>query len=341
MWNPPDHYIEAVSEKASVALLLEAMRSDPVTNAIGSVGVSGGGGVGSVNGLGADTLAPSLASPSVSKTMAPLSYQVGILIRRGFKNSSDVLSKKLEWFLVLALGLVWGGLWFGVATPSNRGKHAADAVSVIFFIAAQWSWGPAFDVLGAFPQERDVLAKERASEVYSIESYYISKCLCELPVQMVMPAVFLLLLWPMVGLPFSILPAIYGITIINAWVSASISTMLMCLIFDGDLVMKVLIVVFVYCMSAGGFFINMAEQPAYIGWARYTSYWYYSLGLYTSVAITPFDDDDQHRMSGALDSYSFSDWSDATNLLILVTYGVVCRVLAYVFLKFSSKIKFS
>mmetsp|Transcript_48444 Transcript_48444/g.136007 ORF Transcript_48444/g.136007 Transcript_48444/m.136007 type:complete len:98 (-) Transcript_48444:1583-1876(-) len=97
MWNPPDHYIEAVSEKASVALLLEAMRSDPVTNAIGSVGVSGGGGVGSVNGLGADTLAPSLASPSVSKTMAPLSYQVGILIRRGFKNSSDVLSKKLEW----------------------------------------------------------------------------------------------------------------------------------------------------------------------------------------------------------------------------------------------------
>ena len=81
MWNPPDHYIEAVSEKASVALLLEAMRSDPVTNAIGSVGVSGGGGVGSVNGLGADTLAPSLASPSVSKTMAPLSYQVRRLSR--------------------------------------------------------------------------------------------------------------------------------------------------------------------------------------------------------------------------------------------------------------------
>ena len=55
-------------------------------------------------------------------------------------------------FLVLALALVWGGLWYGVATPSNRGKHAADVVSVIFFIAAQWSWGPAFDVLGAFPQ---------------------------------------------------------------------------------------------------------------------------------------------------------------------------------------------
>ena len=88
-----------------------------------------------------------------------------------------------------------------------------------------------------------MLAKERASEIYSIEAYYLSKCMCELPVQMVMPAIFLLLLWPLVGLPFAILPAVYAITIVMAWVSASISQMFMCLIFDGDLVMKILIVV--------------------------------------------------------------------------------------------------
>mmetsp|Transcript_24843 Transcript_24843/g.44174 ORF Transcript_24843/g.44174 Transcript_24843/m.44174 type:complete len:86 (+) Transcript_24843:264-521(+) len=84
----------------------------------------------------------------------------------------------------------------------------------------------------------------------------------------------------------------------------------------------------------------MAEQPAFIGWCRYTSYWYYSLGLYTSVAVVPYDDDDLHRMTEALDDYSFSEWSDTTNMLVLLGYGFVCRLLGYLFLKFSSKTKF-
>ena len=42
-----------------------------------------------------------------------------------------------------------------------------------------------------------------------------------------------------------------------------------------------------------------------------------------------------------MDDYSFSEWSDTTNMLVLLSYGVVCRFLAYIFLKFSSKIKFS
>ena len=62
--------------------------------------------------------------------------------------------------------------------------------------------------------------------------------------------------------------------------------------------------------------------------------------MYTSVAVTPYDDDDLHRMSEALDGYSFSEWSNTTNMIVLLSYGVACRFLAYLFLKFSSKIKF-
>jgi hypothetical protein len=133
--------------------------------------------------------------------------------------------------------------------------------------------------------------------------------------------------------------------------------------------MTVMIIMMVYLMCAGGFFIDLTEQPWYISWLRFTSYWYYALGLLMEVLL-PYDtkvhrdhDDDGGSGGGgsdgdgsagsqnshhegalreALDSYSFSlDWSAGGNALALALFGVAFRLVAYFALKYTSKLRFS
>ncbi|KAH8045228.1 ATPase [Aureococcus anophagefferens] len=213
--------------------------------------------------------------------------------------------------------LIWGWLWYRVDAPGGRAAHASDVVSVVFFVVAQWSWGPAFQQLGAFPSERDVLTKERASEVYSIEAYFVAKLLCELPVLALMPLAFLIILLPMVAVPRSCFAAVYGAALLVSWVSQSLSNAISAAVFKTDHATTVVIIAMVYCMCCGGFFIDMEQQPGAISWVRFTSYWYYSMGLFAKVALLPYDTP-HHDMRAEIDTYSFSTLSLRMDVAVLV-----------------------
>ena len=107
-----------------------------------------------------------------------------------------------------------------------------------------------------------------------------------------------------------------------------------------DSVMTSLIVLMVYMMCAGGFFIDLTKQPEYIAVLRFSSYWFYSMGALINIVEEDAETSDG-AIATALEDYSFSSWSTASNLWALFLYGVVMRILAYIFLKTSSKIKFS
>ena len=96
----------------------------------------------------------------------------------------------------------------------------------------------------------------------------------------------------------------------------------------------------VYCMCCGGFFIDMEQQPGAISWVRFTSYWYYSMGLFAKVALLPYDTP-HHDMRAEIDTYSFSTLSLRMDVAVLVAYGTAFRVLTYLFLKCSRKLRFS
>lgn len=313
-WNPPDYFVEVVSDEALLARL-EPLRAT----------------------------ARSARDPLEDETprLADFSVQVSALTRRGFLNAKGTILKPLDWVLVLSLALVWGLLWYGVARDeTSRGKHADDIVSICFFFVAQWSWGPAFQHLGAFPAERDVLAKELASEAYSIEAFFVSKQLAEIPISALLPAAFYAVAWPLVGLPPGALPAVYLATLLETWVAASLTQALSALVFDSDQTTTVLIIIQVFQMCCGGYFIDMAEQPAAIAWLRFSSYWYYCSGLFLKLAALPYDtrDRDIHRR---VRSYSFSKLPMVVDVALLVAFGCLFRAAAYVALKTSRKIRFT
>jgi len=208
-WNIADHYIECVSDESVTAQLL-------APTAAGKEEAEAG-----LEVLGLDKHL--VASQQSGRKTQSFSTQVRLLVWRGLVNAKTTYLSRTEWILVMTLAVIWGLLWWGVGSPGARSDHIDDIVSVTFFVAAQFSWGPAFQQLGNYPTERDVLVKERASEVYSLSAWFCAKNVCELPVATLQPACFLLVIWPMLGLPWQGIGEIYVCVLLNVWVSSAVS----------------------------------------------------------------------------------------------------------------------
>ena len=92
-------------------------------------------------------------------------------------------------------------------------------------------------------------------------------------------------------------------------------------------------------MCAGGFFLDLTQQPLFISWVRFSSFWYYAIGLMLRI-VEPYDSTGSLE-DAAEDGYSFSTWSGPANAAMVFGFGAIFRVAAYLALKTSKKLKFS
>jgi hypothetical protein len=57
----------------------------------------------------------------------------------------------------------------------------------MFFYTMHWSFTPLFNALAAFPSERRVILKERASGSYRLSAYFMAKSASEVPLELFYP----------------------------------------------------------------------------------------------------------------------------------------------------------
>ena len=91
-------------------------------------------------------------------------------------------------------------------------------------------------------------------------------------------------------------------------------------------------------LNTGGYFADMLLMPWWINWVRYLSYWYYSLALFFDIAVKPFGVDEV--MDQLNTQYSFSQMSSSTNVMCMIAYAVVFRVISYFVLLTTRKLEF-
>ena len=125
----------------------------------------------------------------------------------------------------------------------------------------------------------------------------------------------------------------------NAWASLISVTL-----FDQQKATVVAIVFMVFVMCAAGFFVNLLELPEPLPDIRFTSYWYYTLGLWTNYAI-PATDRARPEVQEALARFSFSRWSwegaPLADAGVLLGMALTLRCVAYVILRNTKNLEFS
>jgi ABC-type multidrug transport system ATPase subunit len=314
LWAPSDHFIQLLSVEESRELVCEAwtVAKQPLPP-------------------------PPRPRPPNLAPMPAFTAQVKVLLPRSYKRICRSYLKRLNWKLHFALSILWGLIYYGVGRDAH--DRLTDLVGAIFFLVAHWSWTPLFQGLGNFPKEKEMLTKERASKVYEIRSFFTAQVIAEAPVLLVFPLLFFAVVWPMAALPGQTVVQTFAMVALNIQVCSSMSMLISAACMDSDAAVSVAIVVMCFEMCTGGYFADMRQLPACIGWVRYTSSYYYVFGAILRLMVAvPFGDELHQK---AISKYSFSDLGYFMEVAMLTLMLCAMRLATYLQLRFTKKLSFS
>jgi len=314
LWTPTDHYIELLVVENTCSEVCEAWAKAD------------------------QPVAPAASSrPPCTLSMPPFLYQLRVLWPRSFKRTQRTYLTPMNYKLQVGLALVFGFVYFQVG--QRMPERLTDYVGTIFFIVAHWSWTPLFQGLGNFPREKEMLTKEKASRVYDLSAYALGQFLAEAPLLLVLPVVFFAILWPLAGLDVSVIVPNFLVISLNIQVCAGLSMLISAICMDQDMAIPVAIVVMCFQMCCGGYFADMRTLPWWLGWLRFTSFYFYTFGSCSRLLLrVPFSEA-VHKE--AIQKYSFSDFGYMWEVIALVLQVCFYRMMAYLALKWNKKLTFS
>ncbi|KAI9091961.1 hypothetical protein K1719_027896 [Acacia pycnantha] len=204
--------------------------------------------------------------------------QFRVLLKRGLQERKHESYSGLKIFQVLSVSILSGLLWWHSDT-----SHIQDQVGLLFFFSIFWGFFPLFNAIFAFPLERPLLIKERSSGMYHLSSYYIARMTGDLPMELVLPTIFVTISYWMGGLKPSLITFMLTLLIIilNVLVSQGIGLALGAILMEVKQATTLASVTMLVFLLAGGYYIQ--KIPSFIAWLKYISFSHYCYKLLVGV----------------------------------------------------------
>jgi ABC-type multidrug transport system permease subunit len=281
---------------------------------------------------------------SFNKYNASWVTQYTILSHRALKNSRSAIFTPINLIKSAVLGIIVGLLWFQLEYTEAT---VFDRSSYYFFTMTYWVFDAMFQALIAFPAEREVILKERASGSYHLSAYFMAKTTSEMPTRLVLPLIYMCISFWMAGISTRVDVFVFStlISLLSVVAGESIGLLVGASIYDMEKAMATMTVVALALALLGGFFVE--NVPDFIAWGKFISPFKYSFDAARQLA---FDRAVPCDGSGALEglcsggsggSASAEDVIDFLNIQgsvgfnvgLLVVLGLVPRYIAYLALR--------
>ncbi|KAL4028036.1 hypothetical protein IC575_011228 [Cucumis melo] len=204
--------------------------------------------------------------------------QFKILLKRGLRERRHESYSGLRIFQVMSVSFLSGLLWWH-SDPS----HIQDQVGLIFFFSIFWGFFPLFNAIFAFPLERPMLNKERSSGMYRLSSYYMSRTAGDLPMELVLPTVFVTVTYWMGGLNPSMIPFLLTLLVVllNVLVSQGLGLALGAILMEVKQATTLASVTMLVFLLVGGYYIE--HIPHFMSWLKYVSFSHYCYKLVVGI----------------------------------------------------------
>ncbi|KAK6921808.1 ABC transporter-like, ATP-binding domain [Dillenia turbinata] len=204
--------------------------------------------------------------------------QFKVLLRRGLQERKHESFSGLRIFQVMSVSFLSGLLWWHSDT-----SHVQDQVGLLFFFSIFWGFFPLFSAVFTFPQERPMLIRERSSGMYRLSSYYFARMAGDLPMELVLPTIFVTVTYWMGGLKPSLTTFVLTLLIIlfNVLVSQGLGLALGAILMDIKQATTLASVTMLVFLLAGGYYIQ--HIPQFIAWLKYVSFSHYCYKLLVEV----------------------------------------------------------
>ncbi|KHN10345.1 ABC transporter G family member 27 [Glycine soja] len=194
---------------------------------------------------------------------------------------------------------------------------------LLFFIAVFWGFFPVFTAIFTFPQERAMLSKERAADMYRLSAYFLARTTSDLPLDLILPVLFLLVVYFMAGLRLSVAP--FFLTILTVFLcivaAQGLGLAIGATLMDLKRATTLASVTVMTFMLAGGFFVQ--RVPIFFSWIRYMSFNYHTYKLLLKVQY--------EHISPVINGMRIDSGATEVAALIAMVFGY--RFLAYLSLR--------
>lgn len=274
--------------------------------------------------------------------------------RSGFLGSS---------MFYLVLGLVLGGLWFQLSKTSGQ---ETDVVSVYFsggitgvkeatkqqlsdfrnvigalFFSSVLLAFASLSSLSSFQQQCLLFNRESASGLYGAGSFFIGKSTSDALFQHIPPCFFLLTFYFMSGLsvtPFKV-PMYLLISHLILFASCGLCYLLGSAISSQPVTMVAAPLCIVIMMLMAGYFISVRDLPPWCGWLQWLSLIKYAYIAYCVNELPPGENWGILKNEDWLEGLGVpqSEQKLVFNVVALFIWGVICRILAYLALRFLNR----
>ncbi|KAH0976738.1 hypothetical protein GBA52_026457 [Prunus armeniaca] len=207
--------------------------------------------------------------------------QFFILCRRGLKERRHEYLSCLRVVQVISTAIIIGLLWWQSDASSPR--RVQDQAGLLFFISVFWAFFPMFTAVFTFPQERAIVAKERSVEMYKLSAYFLARNISDLPLDLLLPIVFLVIVYLMAGLKlrfsafFQTMLTIFLSIVASQGLGLSIGAAFI----DVKKATALASIIVMTFMLSGGFFIQ--KVPSMVSWIRYISFNYHTYRLLLKI----------------------------------------------------------
>ncbi|MCL7043065.1 hypothetical protein MKW94_021806 [Papaver nudicaule] len=197
-----------------------------------------------------------------------------VLLKRDLKERKHESFSSLNVGQILVFSCICGLLWW-----QSSSTHLQDQMGFLFFYSLFWSVRPFYNSMPTFPEERMMLTKERSSSMYRLSSYFIAKTVADLPMELVLPTVFVLITYWMGGLKPTLEHFLKTLAVIlySALVSQGVGLALGAVVMNIRSALKFGSVIVETFFLASGFYVQ--HVPKFISWCKYTSPTYFTYKL--------------------------------------------------------------
>ncbi|WOG99980.1 hypothetical protein DCAR_0519336 [Daucus carota subsp. sativus] len=247
--------------------------------------------------------------------------QFCILFWRGLKERRHDYFSWLRLSQIVTTAIIVGLLWW--QSNGHNAEKLHDQAGLLFFIAVFWGYFPVFTAIFTFPQERAMLNKERAADMYRLSAYFVARTTSDLPLDLLLPLLFLSIVYFMAGLKHSVKAFFLTMLIVFLCIVAAqgLGLAIGAALMDLKKATTLASVTVMTFMLAGGYFVK--NVPVFISWLRHISFNYHTYKLLLKVH---YEDVIQQMDGMKIDS-------GLTNICALVAMVFGYRLLAYLYLR--------
>ncbi|KAL8171957.1 hypothetical protein V2J09_023761 [Rumex salicifolius] len=198
--------------------------------------------------------------------------QFTVLLQRNLKEKRHEAFSKLKIAQILVIAFLSGLLWW-------KSDDLQDQMGLLFFYSSFWCYFPLFGAIFTFPPERSMLIKERSSGTYRLSSYFVAQTISDLPMELVLPIAYVVIVYFMAGLkptPTAFFYNLFSI-LLCVLVSQGLGLALGAVFLNQKNATVLAAVLTLGFQLVGGYFVR--HVPGFIGWIKYASIMQYTYKL--------------------------------------------------------------